>query len=792
MSFEKHNSAKPARSARRVRGAVRGGARRFVRALVRMMRAPMVIAAGAVLCACMQSSMARDPAADPTPDEVPALHAAAVDTPALEPGSPPQPLPPSPLATLTSEGSEPPRVQSEPATDEVRGEALPGDPDIWARMRRQFTIPRSHPSRIQRQADWFRRNHDYFDRVAERSRDYLPYIVREAERRGLPLELALLPVVESAFQPFAYSPARASGLWQFIPSTARLYGLRINWWYDGRRDLVAATEAAFDYLEKLHRDFDGDWLLAVAAYNWGEGNLRRALARNRKNGKPLDFWSLKVPRETRTYVPRWLAVCDIVARPEHYGMTLRHVPDEVAFRLVELDHQIDLALAAELADISLDRLYRLNAGYRRWATEPQGPHQLLIPASNADAFTHRVASRSPEQRMTWRHHEVVAGDTLSAIAARYRTSVDALTHHNRLNSTLIRVGDHLLVPEGPTGLDTHALSSEVRRGLSLAQRGGERIRARRHRVTKGESLWLIARRYGVPLADLVSWNRLDPEAWLMPGQTLELRESSGPSVPAATASAKRESGRYIVRNGDSLWLIARRQGVSVDDLVAWNRLDPDGWLMPGQILELRESARPSVPATTASAKRESGRYIVRNGDSLWLIARRYGVSVRDLGTWNGLDPDDWLVPGQVLRVHEPPRLTLATSTLRTGKRESERHVVRDGENLWLIARRYGVSVRELRAWNGLDPDDWLMPGEILEVRRRPDHAASRASLEVEEDRYVVRNGDSLWLIARRHSVSTKQLASWNELSVDGVLRPGQTLKVAPPSGAAGEMATNSL
>ena len=673
-------------------------------------------------------------------------------------------------------------------TDEIRGEVLPGDPGVWARMRRQFTLPRPHSSRIQRQADWFRRHPDYFDRVAERSRDYLPYIVREAERRGLPLELALLPVVESAFQPFAYSPARASGLWQFIPSTARLYGLRINWWYDGRRDLVAATAAAFDYLEKLHRDFDGDWLLAVAAYNWGEGNLRRALANNRRNGKPLDFWSLKVPRETRTYVPRWLAVCDIVARPEHYGMTLLYVPDEVGFRLVELDHQIDLALAAELADISLDRLYRLNAGYRRWATEPQGPHQLLIPASNADAFTHRVASLSPEHQVMWRHHEVVAGDTLSAIAAQYRTSVDALTRHNRLNGTLIRVGDHLLVPEGPAQLDIHALSAEVRRGVSLAQRGGERIRARRHRVKRGENLWLIARRHGVPLADLVAWNRLDPEAWLMPGQILNLHESSGPSVPATTASAKRESGRYVVRNGDNLWLVARRHGVSVDDLVAWNRLDPDDWLMPGQILELSGTSAP-VPAATT--KREGGRYIVRNGDNLWLIARRHRVSVHELRAWNGLEPDDWLMPGQVLRVHEPPRLALSTSTIRTGGHEGERHVVRDGENLWLIARRYGVSVRELRAWNGLEPDDWLMPGEILEVRRRSGHASSHASREG-ADNYVVRNGDSLWLIARRHSVSAKQLASWNELSIDGVLRPGQTLKVAPPSGAAGEADTGSL
>ena len=752
-----------------------------------MTRAPVVIAVGMVLSACVQSSPVRDLVADPTPDRAP--RAATAETLALEPGPPPQPLPPSPPPIPTSGSSETRHAESESVTDEIQGEVLLGDPDIWARMRRQFTIPRTHSSRIQRQADWFRRNHDYFDRVAERSRDYLPYIVREAEHRGLPLELALLPVVESAFQPFAYSPARASGLWQFIPSTARLYGLRINWWYDGRRDLVAATAAAFDYLEKLHRDFNGDWLLAVAAYNWGEGNLRRALAHNRRNGKPLDFWSLKVPRETRTYVPRWLAVCDIVARPEHYGMTLLHVADEVGFRVVELDHQIDLALAAELADMSLDRLYRLNAGYRRWATEPQGPHQLLIPASNADAFTHRVASLAPEHQVTWRHHEVVAGDTLGAIAVQHRTSVDALIRHNRLNGTLIRVGDHLLVPEGPAQLDTHALSAEVRRGVSLAQRGEERIRARRHRVKKGENLWLIARRNGVPLADLVAWNRIDPEAWLMPGQLLELRDSSEPSVPATTAAAKRESGRYVVRNGDNLWLVARRHGVSVDALRVWNRIDPDDWLMPGQVLEL---SGPSVPAPAATTKRERRRYIVRNGDSLWLIARRHGISVDELRAWNRIDPDDWLMPGQVLRVRELPRLTLSTSTVRAdGEHESERHIVRDGENLWLIARRYGVSVRDLRAWNGLDPDDWLMPGEILEVHRRSRHASSLASREG-PDSYVVRNGDSLWLIARRHSVSPKQLASWNELSIDGVLRPGQTLKVAPPSGAAGEADTDSL
>ena len=776
-------------NASRVHSAKRGETLGPVQATLRIMSPAAAIAIAVAVSACVPGNVVQDQVSDPKSGPLRSAARAAEETALLEPGRLPHPAPEIPIPVTPSDASVPRLGHVDRMVQEVHDGAPLNTPDVWARMRRQFTISRPHSSRIRHQADWFRRNHDYFDRVAERSRDFLPYIVREAERRGLPLELALLPVIESAFQPFAYSPARASGLWQFIPSTARLYGLRMNWWYDGRRDLVAATSAAFDYLEKLHRDFDEDWLLAVAAYNWGEGNIRRALARNRKHGKPLDFWSLKVPKETRTYVPRWLAVCDIVARPEHYGMDLQRVPDEVGFRLVEVDHQIDLALAADLAEISLDRLYRLNAGYRRWATEPQGPHQLLIPASNADAFARRVASLAPRQEVTWREHVVVAGDTLSGIAEMYRTSVDALAHHNRLNDTLIREGEQLLIPKSPGDLDTETLVADVSRELSPARRGDESTRARRHRVKKGDSLWLIARRHGIALADLVARNRLDPEVWLMPGQILELRESSRPSTPVATSSEKRGGERYVVRNGDNLWLIARRQGVSVDNLLAWNQLDRDVWLMPGQILALGASSAP-VPA--APIARMDGRYTVRDGDNLWLIARRHGVSVADIRNWNGLDADDWLMPGQVLSVHRAQRLTLSDSTILAEGREGKRHVVRNGENLWVIARRYGVSVHELRAWNGLDPDDWLMPGDVLEVQRSSIRIPSSVSRMGGNGHYVVRNGDSLWVIARRHSISAAQLASWNELTIDGVLRPGQTLKIAPPSGAHGKAATGSL
>ena len=467
-----------------------------------------------------------------------------------------------------------------------RGEPTARSVDLWARMRRQFSIPRFLGTRTQRHLDWFQRNEDYLDQVTERARDYLPYIVREAERRGLPVELALLPVVESAFQPFAYSSSsQASGLWQFIPSTARQYGLRINWWYDGRRDLVAATSAAFDYLEKLNRDFEGDWLLTAAAYNWGEGNLRRALARNRQDRNPLDFWSLPVPSETRAYVPRWLAICELIARPDRYGVTLKPLSDEVDFRVVRLEHQMDLARAAELAEISLDRLRRLNPGYRRSATEPDEPHYLLIPTANEATFTRGVTRLSPRPNVAWRRHAVVAGDTLGEIALRYGASVAVLKQINQLSSSLIRVGEELAVPVSVSYVGSYARDSETRRELHVS--GARETPSRFHKVEKGENLWSIARRHGVSLTQLVAWNDLDPNAWLRPGQHLALRLETRPEDPVASVPdilTGKDDGDYVVRRGDNLWLIARRHSVSIKQLALWNQLALDGILYPGQTL----------------------------------------------------------------------------------------------------------------------------------------------------------------------------------------------------------------
>ncbi|MBI2994901.1 MAG: LysM peptidoglycan-binding domain-containing protein [Gammaproteobacteria bacterium] len=469
--------------------------------------------------------------------------------------------------------------------------------NVWVRIQSALSLDRRLDQKAVRdKLAWFSRNQEYLDRVAERARPYLYYIVEELDRRGMPLDLALLPIIESAYHPFALSPSRASGIWQFIPSTGKRYGLKQNWWYDGRRDIIAATGAALDYLQKLHAEFDGDWLLAVAAYNAGELNVTRAINRNRNTGRKADFWSLDLPRETRGYVPSFLAVVELAAQPDHYGIALRPIANAPYFSRVDLDGQLDLATAAALAAISMDELYTLNPGFNQWATDPEGPHTLLLPLAKTEEFKRGLSSLPAEERIRWTRHEIRAGETLGEIASRYRTSVEALQAANGLRTNLIRTGHSLLIPNAQQPEAHYTLSAD-NRGFRVAARATLR-QAARHVVTRGDTLWDISRRYGVSIADLCAWNDITPKALLRLGQKLELHpERDQPAaVHVGMAAASAEPISYTVQRGDSLWQISRRFGVTVSQLLQWNGLNEGSRLQPGQILVLHRS---SLTATGA-------------------------------------------------------------------------------------------------------------------------------------------------------------------------------------------------
>lgn len=466
-----------------------------------------------------------------------------------------------------------------------------GPPDILDLLRQDFELSYADNRRIEVQRDWFVRHPDYLNRVFTRSQRYLPHIRDELERRGLPLELALLPIVESAYDPFAYSHGRAAGLWQMIPGTAKRFGIEQNWWYDGRRDIVDSTRAALDYLEYLYKLNDGDWLNAIASYNSGEGNVRKAVRRNTRAGKPIDFWHLSVPKETSAYVPKLLALVDIVRDPAKYNLTLPEVPDETQFVVTDIGSQLDLALAAELAGVDIDTVYAFNPGYNRWSTDPAGPHTLVVPVAVAAEFATALATVPQNERVRWKRHKVGNGETISEIAERYHTSISSVRAANNLRGNTIRAGHHLMIPVSSKPLTAYSQSADARLERTQSrQRSGSKVN---HVVRSGESFWTISQRYQVTTRQLAAWNGMAPGDTLSVGKKLvvwtnaALVANSSPSVSPATALGNTTRKlNYTVRNGDSLYLIAKRFRVSVSQLVRWNNIDKGKYLRPGQRLTM--------------------------------------------------------------------------------------------------------------------------------------------------------------------------------------------------------------
>ncbi len=520
----------------------------------------------------------------------------------------PQPEPVTASPRAVREAAEPapkPVVElHEETAPEASGPAPQEPPDLWTVLRRGMVLEDPERPEIEAELGWFARHPDYVERVARRARPFLHLIIGQLRERGMPLDLALLPVVESGFQPYAYSPGRAAGIWQFIPATGRRFGLQQNWWYDGRRDIVASTRAALDYLSHLYRHF-GDWELAIAAYNCGERTVGRAIERNRKAGKPTDFWSLELPRETRAYLPRLLAVRRIFSEPERFGVELPELPDEPLLAEVDAGAQIDLARAAEIAGLSMEEFYRLNPAFNRWATPPDGPHRFLLPKDKAPRFRLALASLPAEERVVWRRHLIREGETLSHIARRYHLTVATIQRVNRLRDHRIRAGRYLLIPSAsrPPSQYSQSVKERTRRRLAATGKGHKRI----VEVRPGDTLWELARRYRVSVRRLSAWNGIAPRDTLHPGQKLVLWEQKPKPVAAVTAVVPpgkasrpvRRSIRYRVRKGDSLWRIANRFSVTVNELCQWNGIPRSQTLRPGQQLRLyvdvTEQAGGSTP-----------------------------------------------------------------------------------------------------------------------------------------------------------------------------------------------------
>ncbi len=452
--------------------------------------------------------------------------------------------------------------------------------DLWEKIRDGFQLHEhySHPN-VARYSQNYSTQQRYFDLLQNRASPFLFEIVEEIDRRGLPMEFALLPMVESSYNPNAYSKQHAVGLWQFIGATGSSFGLQQDWWFDGRRDPLASTHAALDYMEQLYKRFDEDWLLALAAYNTGDGNLRKAIRKN--DDEEINFWNLNLPEETEAHVPKLLALSAIIADNDAWNIELEPLANEPILRSVQIGTQIDLSQAARLAEIEYEQLRALNPGYLQWATHPDQPQEMLLPLKNATLLESALVGIDKHDLLTWNRYEIKPGDTLGAIAARLNTRVDVLQTFNYLVGSRIKAGESLLIPRTN-----------------------------------------------------------DPELLSSAPRMARLKTSECPQVPS----------QYVVRDGDNLWVIAKRFQLRSIEIAAWNQIPLNELLQPGQILNLSYAIEDKNKTLEVKISDSAAFYVVRSGDNMDAIASRFSIDLQMLLLWNELSIDELIFPGQELRV----------------------------------------------------------------------------------------------------------------------------------------------
>lgn len=504
------------------------------------------------LCSACSTVYTKDP--KPAPADPPLTPIPELNLQALEPGDYH-----STPTLLTQEHTTPGTQNKDIASAQTS--------NLWSIINRgaSFASYAEHP-RIDKYLAWYQNNPSYFNPIFERAPLYLGHITEQLQQYNMPLELALLPFVESAYNPFAYSRSDAAGLWQFIPSTGDHMGLKRSWWYDGRRDVARSTDAAIQYLRYLNRRFKGDWLLTLAAYNGGEGTVSRAMRRNARAGKATDFWNLELSRETRSYVPQLLALARICANPEKYGLSFPAIANTKVFTAVQVDGRINLNQAAKLAGIDGKLLDNLNPGLRRGVTPPEGPHQIILPVSKVETFNARIAATPKHLWQPAQQYIVKSGDTLSEIALGNGVPLPALKAENQLTSTRLSPGQVLNIPG--TGVS------------NVSPLDRETTPAVYYRVKKGDSLWKIARAFDVSSNALRQWNELKSSSMLQVGQNLRIYPG------AASASKVTNEVHYRVKRGDSLYTIARHHRISIADILSWNKISSSDLLQPGQRLRL--------------------------------------------------------------------------------------------------------------------------------------------------------------------------------------------------------------
>lgn len=635
--------------------------------------------------------------------------------------------------------------------------AQPIPNSVWDRIRAGFAIPNLDSAAVDRWTERYSKDPAYLLRMANRASQYLYNIVEEVEARNMPMELALLPFVESAFQPEALSRAKAAGLWQFMPATGKDYELEQNLWRDDRRDVLESTRAALDYFEYLHGLF-GDWQLTLAAYNWGEGSVQRAISRAKRRKQPTDYAHLRMPRETANYVPKLEAIKRIVSDPAKYGIELPDVGNEPYFVQVTKPRDIDVKTAAELAGMPLDEFRRLNPSYKLPVIVASHNNIMLLPADRVDFFLDNLASwmDSGQPLSRWSTYKLKQGESLALVAARAGMTEDYLREVNGIpkgrrvlpNSTL------LILAEGDDQIDISAEEADAKLRLSPLTTW----RRVTYRVRSGDTISGIARRWHITSRSIITANRLRSDR-LRIGQRLILTVPNVERSPIIepTSAPKGKHVIYTVKSGDTLGRIASRYGVSTASLRMTNRIRGN-MIRPGQRLR--------IPGTGDAEAADTVIHTVSSGETLSSIANRYGVTVTRLKRGNRLTSNTLHIGDKLeIPAREQPRAS--SSGVRAP--QSKIHVVRTGETLSEIAESYGIGLSKVRTANGLRSNNLrvgqrlVIPATAKNLEGGAKANASRASSSGGEKVHTVRAGDTLSGIARRYGTSVAKLKAVNNL-----------------------------
>ena len=677
--------------------------------------------------------------------------------------------------------------------DELNEAAIPDDFSLAESREGRLKATRSElplvlNSQVIRLINYFTtgRGRKTFQRTIDRSEAYRPMIERILEEEDVPPEIFHLAQAESGFRPLAISRARATGMWQFIRATGRQYGLRQNRYVDERYDPEKATRAAARHLKDLCIEF-GDWYLAMAAYNGGPMRVVRSV----KRAGSADYWTLcrrrLLRRETRNYVPIILAMTYVAKNPWLYESLERNPAPPLRYDTTTTDSEIHLNLIADITGATTAKLREINPALRRSATPPHS-YDLRLPEGTAQSFESEIARIPKEKRLAWRRHKVKEKETLAAIAKRYRIKSSQIAELNQLDGGKLDEESFLTIPSGPQKIKYY-----YRGGAGGFLVGG----TGRYRIARGDTLGGIARRFGASVRQLQRWNGLTSTR-IIAGRYLIVK-AEGLSATTVAGSKTGGPGKYRVRSGDNLSVIARRHGVTVRQLKQWNGLRSNR-IIAGRYLRVRSSDSVSRTGRRVASVPvpASGRYKIREGDSLSTIAQRFDVTVRELKAWNGLRGSR-IRAGKFLIVDPTPAggSSARTSTRAEGSSRSmafsaagsapARYKIRPGDSLIGIAERFGVTVHQLKAWNGLRGSR-IRAGDYLTIGQapasRPTSSAARspelALATSGSGGYRIRSGDTLNVIASRFGVTVAELKAWNGLRSSRI-RAGRYLNVKPPS-----------